>query len=181
MFSSSPFILQFLSFIVLIHEECVSVYNLRLELKCLAVVLVQLTKSPRSASDLQHCGLWMCHFQHPLYCLLQCQGGLPWRSWLARHTCFSRPLCVLALSVLYLYSHGCLPHDWNLWHLRIFSLIILLYKIFPCVCIWGGACSSLSVYAHLWRLKVIMKMAPLGLSTLFSETGTVIHLELANR
>lgn len=42
MFSFSPFILPFLTFIVLIHQECVSVYNLRFEMKCLAAVLVQL-------------------------------------------------------------------------------------------------------------------------------------------
>lgn len=44
----------------------------------------------------------------------------------------------------------------------------------------GGVHVHLSVYAHLWRPTVTMSMAPLGLATLFFETGTLIHLELAN-
>lgn len=49
------------------------------------------------------------------------------------------------------YTHMAIPsswsHDWNLPRLRIFSLVILLYKIFPRVCLgwWWCMFSSLCV------------------------------------
>lgn len=122
-------------------------YNLRFELKSLAVALVQITKSPRSASTLQHWGLWMCHFQpSPLLSAPMPPASLEILTG-KTHLFLKAPVCSPGFKCSVLYTHMAMSSSRSKpTTSKNFFFGYLAIQIFPCAGAGGVcACSSLCV------------------------------------